>query len=227
MTAFLFLAAAMALVALAFVVLPFVRVASDRRWGTLIAAFIAVPVLAAGLYFSLSDWNWEAPPPEAATQNAVPPMVLKMVAGLEEKMKQDPSNLDGWLRLGLSYFQLGDYAKSVNAYQRAYTLTRGSNAEAALGLGEAMTFQDESTLMGSAAELFEQGYELDAKHPKALWYTGLIAYQRQNWDLAHERWSAMAALDMPPEVRQVLLSRLAEIESKRAAPRTPAAGSSR
>jgi cytochrome c-type biogenesis protein CcmH len=215
MTAFIVLGSAMALAALAFVLWPFLRASPKRRWSTVALSVAGVPLLAAGMYTALSDWDWDPPP---AGEGAIPPMVLQMVAGLEQRLKNDPANLEGWLMLGRSYFELSDYARSGEAYQRAYTLSRGSNAQAALGLGEAMAFQDESTLMGPAAELFQQGFELDPRHPKALWYTGLVAYRKGDLAVAHERWSAMAALDMPEEVRQVLRARLAQIEGELTAP---------
>jgi cytochrome c-type biogenesis protein CcmH len=208
---FVVLCALMALAALAAVIWPYLSHAPrGRRWPPLLIAFIAVPLLAAGLYASLSEWDWGA----GADSSEVPAAVQQMIRGLEERMKSEPGNLDGWLMLGRSYFQLERFAQAAQAYQRAYTLSRGGNVDAVLGLGEAMAFDDESTLAGPAAELFEQGMEMAPDHPKALWYGGLVAHQQGRLEVARERWSKLLQGDLPDDVRQLLQTKLIEIDGQ-------------
>lgn len=45
--------------------------------------------------------------------------IKSMVAGLAERMEEDPSNLDGWLRLGGAYMVLDQRADARRAYQAA------------------------------------------------------------------------------------------------------------
>ena len=45
-------------------------------------------------------------------------MIRGMVDGLAEKLKQNPDDLDGWLRLARSYGVLDEAAKSRDAYAR-------------------------------------------------------------------------------------------------------------
>ena len=52
--------------------------------------------------------------PEARQQ-----MIRNMVEGLEEKLKEDPANLDGWLRLIRAWSVLGEKDKAAAALKRA------------------------------------------------------------------------------------------------------------
>ena len=70
---------------------------------------------------------------------------------------------------------------------------------------------DEREIDGHAAELFEQALALAPDNPRALWYGGITAYRRGNMALARERWVELQNHDLPPELRQVLAERLAEL----------------
>ncbi len=213
-TSFVVIVALMALAALAAILWPYLAHAPrGQRLPAVLLTIAGIPLLAGGLYATLSEWNWNA----TTDSGEVPAAVQKMIEGLEARLQAEPRDLDGWLMLGRSYFELNRFAQATEAYQRAYTLSRGGNVEAVLGLGEAMAFDDQTTLTGPAAELFEQGLELEPQHPKALWYSGLVAHQQGNLALARERWSALAALNPPPEVKELLQTKLMEIDVQLAA----------
>lgn len=212
MTAFLAFASVMVLVAITVLVWPLLRQKSGmtRRWPAAAVVSVLLPVIAFSLYRVWSNWSWSAPPQMAG----VPPAVAQMVASLEARLNANPNDIDGWLMLGRSYFQLGSYFKSADAYQRAYAQSGGENVEATLGLAEALVFANDRTLTPSSAQLFERAYERAPQHPKALWYSGLAAYQSGRLDVARERWMGLVALNPPPEVRQVLETKIAELDTQ-------------
>lgn len=220
MTTFVIIGAVMVVAALALVLVPLLRAGSPdaRRWPAAVIAGAALPVLAFVLYGTWSNWRWEREIPHDSNSA----VIGQMLASLEAKLEANPSDVNGWLLLGRSYFQLNRYFKAADAYQQAYTLTQGKDVEAVLGLAEALAFADERMLTGRSAELFERAIELAPDHPKALWYSGLVAFQNQRFDVARERWAALLALDPPLEVKQALESKIAEID---AASGKPPAGS--
>jgi cytochrome c-type biogenesis protein CcmH len=63
--------------------------------------------------------------------------VNQMLAGLEERLRQQPDDGKGWLLLAKSYDHLGRKADSVNAYTRARELGVEDNAPPASVAGEA------------------------------------------------------------------------------------------
>jgi cytochrome c-type biogenesis protein CcmH len=212
MSAFLSIAGVMVLLAIAVLIWPLLRrgASGARRWPAAAVVSVLLPVIAFGLYRLWSNWSWSAPPQVAG----VPPAVAQMVASLEARLNANPNDVDGWLLLGRSYFQLGSFFKAADAYQRAYTQSGGENVEATLGLAEALVFANDRTVTPASAQLFERAYERAPQHPKALWYSGLAAYQNGRLDVARERWMGLVALNPPPEVRQVLEIKIAEIDAQ-------------
>ena len=126
---------------------------------------------AAGLYPLWSNWDWHAP---AQLQAAAAPDVSAMVAKLEQHLRDDPNDLAGWLMLGRSYVALERLDDAILAYDHAHQLDAG-NAEAALGLAEAMSLRAGGNITPEAAKLFEQALGLAPDNPKALLYGGFAA----------------------------------------------------
>ncbi|HJS21337.1 MAG TPA: tetratricopeptide repeat protein [Steroidobacteraceae bacterium] len=208
MTTFIVIAGLMIIAALAIVLVPLLR-ARPRKWSAVMVAGSALPVLAVLGYSAWSNWSWQG---GAGRDGSMPPIEI-MLEGLEAKLRANPTDVAGWLLLGRSNFQLQRYPQAAEAYQQAYTLTEGKNVEATLGLGEALAFSDERMLTARSAQLFERAMELAPNHPKALWYSGLAAYQTRNFDVARERWARLVALEPPAEVKRVLQDKIAEIDA--------------
>ena len=208
MTAFMVIAAVMIVAALAIVLVPLLR-ARPRKWSAVIVTGSALPVLAVFGYVAWSNWSWQAHP---VRDSSMPPIEL-MLEGLEAKLRANPTDVAGWLLLGRSNFQLQRYPEAAQAYEQAYTLTEGKNVEAIMGLGEALAFSDERMLTTRSAQLFERAMELAPDHPKALWYSGLAAYQVRNFEVARERWARLVALQPPDEVKGLLERKIAEIDA--------------
>jgi cytochrome c-type biogenesis protein CcmH len=198
----------MILAALAILLVPLLR-SQPRKWSAAMIVGSALPVLAVLGYSAWSNWSWDG----ATARNASMPPIEIMLEGLEAKLRTNPTDVAGWLLLGRSNFQLQRFPRAAEAYQQAYTLTEGKNVEAIMGLGEALAFADERQLTTRSAQLFERAMELAPNHPKALWYSGLAAYQSRQFDVARERWARLVALDPPPEVKRVLQGKIAEIDA--------------
>jgi cytochrome c-type biogenesis protein CcmH len=203
MTSFIIVAALMAALAVALVAIPLVRDPRSRVVGAVAGVLIAAA--AAGLYPLWSNWNWHAP-----ADGAAPPDVLAMVSKLESHLRDDPKDLSGWLMLGRSYLALERLDDAIVAYDHAHQLDSGS-AEAALGLGEAMSLRAGGSITPAAAELFEQGLKLEPDSPKALLYGGFAAAERGDFAAARSRWLALKALHPPPQIEQLLDARIAEL----------------
>lgn len=212
MTAFLGIAALMVLTAITVVLWPLLRASPDRpsRWPVAITVGVLLPVLAFGLYGWWSNWSWKGSP----QMTGAAPDVTQKVADLEQKLIANPKDIDGWLLLGHSYFELHRYLRSADAYEQAYAQSGGENVDAILGLGEALVFAEDRTITPRAAQLFERAVQLAPRHPKALWYSGLGAYENGRLEVARERWEALLALDTPPEVRRVLEAKIAELDTQ-------------
>lgn len=235
MTTFIVICVAMLVAALLWMVLPLLRAQkssdstelasyrSERRFSGLAVALL-VPVLAVVMYAGLSNWDWKAAQIET-TQAA---NMEQAIAGLEEKLKQNPDNVDGWLMLGRSYVAMGRYPRAADAFQQAYDLSKGQNVEVIIGLGEALALTDEASLSGRAGQLFDTALTMAPNHPKALWYGGVAALRSGNLRLGRDRLQMLLAQNPPEEIRSVLTRQIQDLDEQLAAsgegaaPATPA-----
>jgi cytochrome c-type biogenesis protein CcmH len=203
MSTFLVLAVLMAVIAATVVAIPLLRDKQSRVVGAIAALLVAGS--AAGLYPLWSNWDWHAPAAPASSG----PDVMAMVAKLEAHLQQQPDDLEGWLMLGRSYMALQRLDDAVTAYDRAHRL--GGSADAALGLGEAISMRAGGEITPPAAQLFEEALTLAPSSPKALLYGGFAAATRGDRALARSRWQALKDLHPPPQVEQMLDARIAEL----------------
>lgn len=98
-----------------------------RPLGAALAVVVTVPVLAFGLYSvlgnpGLPDQPASARPGQMQEQAA---MIQNMMAGLEEKLRQNPNDGKGWSMLGRSYRVMGQLDKAASAYAKALPLLPG------------------------------------------------------------------------------------------------------
>ena len=217
MITFLVVAAFMAAIAATAVAVPLLRDKHSRIVGA-IAAVLVVGV-AAGLYPLWSNWNWHA-----AAAGAAGPDIAAMVGKLEKHLQEQPEDLQGWLMLGRSYMALQRLDEAVGAYDRAHRL--GKTADAALGLGEALSMRAGGEITPDAAQLFEEALTSAPNNPKALLYGGFAAAIRGDRALARSRWLALKDLHPPQQIVQMLDARIAELGPLGAGTQATAAGTS-
>jgi cytochrome c-type biogenesis protein CcmH len=207
MTTFIVVAALMAAIAAATVAFPLLRNPKSRVIGILLPVLIGGA--AAALYAAWSNWDWHAPVVASQPKVAPNPEVAAMVAKLVQHLKEQPQDQTGWLMLGRSYAVLDRADDALNAYQHAYAL--GKSADAATGLGEALSLRAGGEITPAAGRLFEEALSLAPNNPKALFYGGLAAEVRGDRQLAHDRWTALKNLHPPPQIEQMLDARIAEL----------------
>jgi cytochrome c-type biogenesis protein CcmH len=204
MNTFLLIAACMAALAAAAVTVPLFR---DRNSRVLAAATAALIIgAAAALYPLWSNWDWHAP----GQPRAAGPDVLAMVAKLEQRLREQPNDRDGWIMLGRSDVALERLDAAVSAYESARRLD-GNSVEAILGLGEALSLRAGGQIPPEAAQLFEQALALAPNNPKALLYGGFAAAVRGDRSEARRRWQAVKSLHPPPQIEEMLDARIAEL----------------
>ncbi len=193
----------MAAIAASAVALPLLRNRQSRALGAL--AGVLVIGAAAILYPLWSNWNWHAP-----EQPQVSPQVLAMVARLEQRMRDDPNDIAGWLMLGRSYIALERVDDAILAYDHAHRLD-ANNVDAMLGLGEALSLRAGDEITPASAQLFEQAVKLAPDNPKALLYGGFAAAVRGDRATARSRWEALKKLHPPLQIEEMLDARIAEL----------------
>jgi len=226
-TGFIIACAAMIAAALLWILLPLLRsrepdagVSVKERRISAIAIALFVPALAAGLYMTLSKWNWKETDATVAREQQMDELLGKLKAMLAE----NPNDVNGWLLLGRSYGAVGKYALAVDAFQNAYDKSHGENVEAMIGLGEALAMTDEASLGGRAGQLFDAALERAPNHPKALWYGSIAALQAGDLRKGRDRLQLLLAQNPPQELRGLLERQIQDINQQlhEAGPGAPA-----
>ncbi|MFP5349124.1 MAG: tetratricopeptide repeat protein [Gammaproteobacteria bacterium] len=182
---------------------------------------VVLPLVAGGLYVAQHGATLarlDAPEP-AMQAEQVPPMVLEMVARLEQRLKDQPNDAEGWSRLGRAYQVLGRFAESKQAYARAYQLA--PNDVAILGAYAGMLVaEDPANPSPEAVKLFKRLHQLDPNYPGALWVLGLVAYKDQQYRQAASYWERLLHMlppdsEVEPQIRRALDAARAEIKAKK------------
>jgi len=221
-TLFIVVCAVMLLAAVLFVVRPLARAPGEgqgaaisqasQMWSVLGVA-LGIPLIAALLYVNLSTWSWFADPAASVTGHGAGglPAIEAMVGDLEQRLRENPADVDGWLLLGRTYVAMSAFPRAVDAYRKAYEQTGPENPEAATGLAEALVLTDEAALSGEAGDIFEAVLARNPNHPKALWYASIKALRAENTRLAQERMERLLALNPPEQIRNILREQLVQL----------------
>lgn len=223
MTIFIAICALLAAVAVALLVWPLLRPAKAGAEvtpraniaATVVAAML--PLAAFAIYFLATSWSWD---PARHALPAAAGDLQQMVTQLQARLVDQPDDIEGWKLLGRSATVLGNFAIAREAFEHAYTQTKGQDPEALVGFAESLVLNDEREIDGRAAEMFEQALTMAPDNSRALWYGGIVAFRRGDLPLAQQRWVELQNHDLPPDLRQVVAERLAEID--RSQGRTPA-----
>ncbi|MFM7627307.1 MAG: tetratricopeptide repeat protein, partial [Gammaproteobacteria bacterium] len=180
------------------------RDAASGRTAAMVTAAVVV-VGGSAIYAWSSRWDW----PETAGAETPAAMVSKLARRLEK----EPEDLAGWLMLGRSQTALGQYPLAVRAYQRADRLEGGRNAEAVLGMAEAMMLQAEGKMDDRSARLFERALELDPAWGRAQFFGALAAQRRGDVPLAIARFESMLVAQPPEDVRRIIEEQIAVLRA--------------
>jgi cytochrome c-type biogenesis protein CcmH len=212
MVAFIVLAIALTVGAVAIVTVPLARRSNDASAPALKAALAAAVVIIVGSaagYAWWSNWNWASSPKVDLPQN--------MVARLARRLESNPQDLQGWLMLGHSYVVLEQLPLALRAYGTADRLAGGNNVDAIVGMAEALALGDPAELDGRAGKLIERAIKLDPNSGKALFYGAAAALRHGELALARQRFATLLAMGPPPKVRPILEQQIAAIDHELAA----------
>ena len=187
---------------------------SQGRWIALVLV-LAIPFVAGSLYWTLGNYQSLTQENQtAATNQAVPELekMKSMVAGLAERLKEQPDDAMGWTMLGRSYKYLQQYPQAVDAFEHAYKLI-GEQPEIMLLYADALAFSNNEQLAGKPSELVFKALAMEPNNVTGLWLGGMAKAQTGDFAAAMDLWTKLEAqLPQGSEAQreiQVLLAKLA------------------
>ena len=135
-----------------------------------------------------------------------------MVGSLATKLEQNPNDIEGWKMLGRSYMQLEHFPGAIDAFRKAVELESSQNGQSLADLGEAIVMNDArvSALL-EAGQLFESALAIEPNNPKALFFSGMVAFQQGDELRAADLWELLLATSLRPDFAEMLRERVAEL----------------
>jgi len=156
-----------------------------------IIIIIFIPVIAVSIYLKINNGLISLSPDFETQLQSQIPSIEQAIASLEKKLKQDPSNIDGWMMLGRSYLISEKFDAAVMVYSKANEITNGANPDILVAYGEAKGFSAGQKFNEAMLALFTRALQIDPTHKRGLWYAGLAAYQLEDFRSSVEFWEKL------------------------------------
>ena len=160
-----------------------------------IATLVSLPVIAFALYMQLGRPDLLAGV-QSQPRNA-PPSLEAAVERLNQRLAENPKDLEGWVLLARTYQALGHPQKAVQAYSKALKLNP-DHPELKLRYAEALAQTQQGSFLGKPERLIQQVLETHKDYPYALWLAGMAAIQKGDKPTAKQYWDTLLQ-QMPPQ----------------------------
>lgn len=117
----------------------------------------------------------------------------QLLEQLEQRLQENPDDLEGWLILGRSYKTMQRYHDALAALENAYDLAP-RNPVVMVELAEASMFASGNPSIGAQQRgLLEQAVAADPQNQKGLWLLGIAAAQAGETNSAADYWQRLLA----------------------------------
>lgn len=120
-----------------------------------------------------------------------------LIGSLIAKLKAQPDDADALILLARAYTALERFDDAVPVYKKA-TALRPNDAQLHADHADALAMKQGSKLDGEPAALIAKALKLDPRNFKALYLSGAIAFEKQDFHSAADQW-ARAAEQAPPD----------------------------
>ena len=153
----------------------------------------------------------------AAKQGEMPGSIEEMIAGLAQKLEQDPENPEGWYMLGRSYMATEQYDQAARAFERVNQLV-ADQPQVMLAWADALIRSQGGSTAGRPAELVRRAVQLDPDSATALWLAGMVEAEAGDHHRALAHWRRLEPmLAEDPASRQKIRELIDGLEKKQAA----------
>ncbi len=122
------------------------------------------------------------------------PQMEEMVAGLQQRMNENPDDPEGWVILGRSLKTMQRYGEAETALRNAYRLMP-DNAMVMVELAETSLFASgRPQVSDEMRQLLEAALKIDPQQQKGLWLLGMAAAQDGDHEKAVSIWQRLLDL---------------------------------
>jgi len=142
-------------------------------------------------------------------------MIRGMVARLAERLKTEPNDAEGWVRLGRSYRALGDLKQARAAYAKA-TALKPDDSDVLIDYIDTIirTADPNAAMPDELASSAVRLLKLRPDHPAGHWFSGVARLQAGDKQGAVDHWKALLTLLDPKGTQHRDLSQRIETLEK-------------
>ncbi len=201
-----------ALLAIAFAVVPLLRMKNIRMRAALLAG-IALFILAigGGVYFYVGR-------PHLAAREVVglnTREINGLIPFLIKRVHEHPEDARAWRYLGQAYMTANDPRNAAKALAKAVALIGKGDADLNAAYGEALVLASNNEVPQEAAAAFTAALAVDPRNPPARFYLGLYKATHNDKPGAIALWQSLLA-DTPAAapLHQVLVDKIALLTSQ-------------
>lgn len=187
---------------------------------------VCIPAAALGLYALLGNPGAIGAAKHGAADMAsmTPEHFAQMTEKLAGKLKQDPSDLKGWLMLGKAYKVLNRLPEASAALEDGVQRAP-QDAELLAEYAEVLALIQGGNFAGKPEQVVLRLLKAAPNHPKGLTMAGAAAFERRNYSGAISHWEKLLRLVKDDvELQKALLAGIAEASRLRTVAATPAQG---
>ncbi|MEE9316906.1 MAG: c-type cytochrome biogenesis protein CcmI [Rhodospirillales bacterium] len=172
------------------------------KWPVAAAIGAAVTTAAFGFYFILGSPS--APNQPFAERNIASEIsaregrlnrdeVLGLTAKLEQRLKENPGDLNSWMLLGRTYLTINETGKAVAALWQAMEVSK-RRPDVVSSYAEALVLAEQGNVPPEARRLFSEILAADSLNSRARYYLGLELAQRGKVKEALQAWVDLRSL---------------------------------
>lgn len=178
-------------------------IADARAKAGLPAAAKAAGTSTAAAAAASSDAGKLPPVDPTAAGAMTPEKINQMIDGLAARLKANPDDQAGWVRLARAYKVQGRLPEAEQAFAKASKLVDG-DPDLLTQYADLLAMRS-SSLEGRPLALVNKALALAPKHPMALMLAGTAAYRRGDYKQAITHWETVLTVLPPgsPDAKQV------------------------
>lgn len=172
------------------------------QWRLAWISAVAVPLIAIPMYLSVGSplaldgarvAAMAASGGGGGDQHEITPeRIAQMVAQLEQRLQQNPGDLEGWVMLARSKMALERPDEAVAAYRKAVAIAP-TDGQLLADFADSLAMAQGRSLKGEPEQLIERALKAEPNNVKALALSGTVAFQNQNYAKAAAQWEKVVS----------------------------------
>ena len=185
---------------------PVEEVAGPRRSNKVAISILAtlLPLAAFGFYYDIGTPAALKPAAVVAEIKGDQQQIDVMIAGVEQRLKENPNDIEGWQILSQTYLALGRYEEARSGFQQVLALG-GKTDHIYASLADATALSSGGQFTPEVKHYIEQALALNPVNRQALWLAGLAAARGGDPETANKHWQKLMPLlaDSPSQQQEL------------------------